>query len=84
MKVYLVGGAVRDQQLGLPVKERDWCVVGATPDDLEHLGYKAVGNDFPVFLHSESGEEYALERTESKTGHAYPGYTVHTSPAGTI
>ncbi len=84
MKVYLVGGAVRDQQLGLPVKERDWCVVGATPDDLEDLGYKAVGNDFPVFLHPESGEEYALARTERKTGTGYHGFTFHTSPEVTI
>jgi tRNA nucleotidyltransferase (CCA-adding enzyme) len=84
MNVYLVGGAVRDQQLGLPVKERDWCVVGATPDDLEHLGYKPVGNDFPVFLHPESGEEYALARTERKTGTGYHGFTFHTSPEVTI
>ncbi len=84
MKVYLVGGAVRDEQLGLPVKERDWCVVGATPDELEGLGYKAVGNDFPVFLHPESGEEYALARTERKTGTGYHGFTFHTSPEVTI
>ncbi len=84
MKVYLVGGAVRDQQLGLPVKERDWCVVGATPDELEGLGYKAVGNDFPVFLHPESAEEYALARTERKTGTGYHGFTFHTSPEVTI
>jgi tRNA nucleotidyltransferase (CCA-adding enzyme) len=84
MDVYLVGGAVRDEQLGLPVKERDWCVVGATPDDLESLGYKPVGNDFPVFLHPESGEEYALARTERKTGAGYHGFTFHTSPEVTI
>jgi len=84
MKVYLVGGAVRDEQLGLPVKERDWCVVGATPYELEGLGYKAVGNDFPVFLHPESGEEYALARTERKTGTGYHGFTFHTSPEVTI
>ncbi len=84
MKVYLVGGAVRDEQLGLPVKERDWCVVGANPDELEGLGYKAVGNDFPVFLHPESGEEYALARTERKTGAGYHGFTFHTSPEVTI
>jgi len=84
MEVYLVGGAVRDEQLGLPVKERDWCVVGATPDDLEGLGYKPVGNDFPVFLHPESGEEYALARTERKTGSGYHGFTFHTSPEVTI
>ena len=84
MEVYLVGGAVRDQQLGLPVRERDWCVVGATPDDLKGLGYKPVGNDFPVFLHPESGEEYALARTERKTGTGYHGFTFHTSPDVTI
>lgn len=80
MEIYLVGGAVRDQQLGLPFKERDWCVVGATPDDLAALGYKPVGNDFPVFLHPDSGEEYALARTERKTGRGYHGFTFHTSP----
>lgn len=84
MEVYLVGGAVRDEQLGLPVKERDWCVVGATPDDLISLGYKPVGNDFPVFLHPESGEEYALARTERKTGSGYHGFTFHTAPDVTI
>jgi len=84
MEVYLVGGAVRDEQLGLAVKERDWCIVGATPDDLKRLGYKAVGNDFPVFLHPESGEEYALARTERKTGSGYHGFTFHTSPEVTI
>ena len=84
MEVYLVGGAVRDEQLGLPVKERDWCVVGATPDELKSLGYKPVGSDFPVFLHPESGEEYALARTERKTGAGYHGFTFHTSPEVTI
>ena len=84
MEVYLVGGAVRDQQLGLPVKERDWCVVGATPDDLRDLGYKPVGNDFPVFLHPETGEEYALARTERKTAAGYHGFAFHTSPDVTI
>jgi len=84
MEVYLVGGAVRDEQLGLPVKERDWCVVGATPDELTDLGYKAVGSDFPVFLHPDTGEEYALARTERKTGTGYHGFTFHTSPEVTI
>ncbi len=84
MEVYLVGGAVRDEQLGLPVKERDWCVVGATPEDLEDLGYKPVGSDFPVFLHPESNEEYALARTERKTGAGYHGFTFHTAPEVTI
>ena len=80
MQVYLVGGAVRDEQLGLPVKERDWCVVGATPDDLLSQGYKQVGKDFPVFLHPETGEEYALARTERKTAAGYHGFAFDTSP----
>ena len=84
MEIYLVGGAVRDELLGLPVNERDWCVVGATPADLENLGYKPVGKDFPVFLHPESGEEYALARTERKSGRGYHGFTFHTSPDVTI
>ncbi|MED5420573.1 MAG: multifunctional CCA tRNA nucleotidyl transferase/2'3'-cyclic phosphodiesterase/2'nucleotidase/phosphatase, partial [Pseudomonadota bacterium] len=67
MEVYLVGGAVRDELLGLPVGERDWCVVGTTPAEMESAGFKPVGKDFPVFLHPDSGEEYALARTERKT-----------------
>ena len=74
MQVYLVGGAVRDEQLGLPVKERDWCVVGATPDQMRELGYRQVGKDFPVFLHPDSNEEYALARTERKTAAGYHGF----------
>ena len=84
MQVYLVGGAVRDEQLGLPVKERDWCVVGATPDELIDDGYKQVGKDFPVFLHPETGEEYALARTERKTAAGYHGFAFDTSPQVTI
>ncbi len=84
MKVYLVGGAVRDEQLGLPVKERDWCVVGATPEELESLGYRRVGREFPVFLHPETGEEYALARTERKTGPGYHGFEFRASPDVTI
>ncbi len=80
MEVYLVGGAVRDEQLGLPVRERDWCVVGATPDELLSKGYRRVGKDFPVFLHPETKEEYALARTERKTGAGYHGFEFHTSP----
>ena len=80
MEVYLVGGAVRDELLGLPVRERDWCVVGATPDTLIDLGYRQVGKDFPVFLHPQSGEEYALARTERKTGTGYHGFSFETSP----
>ena len=84
MQVYLVGGAVRDEQLGLPVSERDWCVVGATPDQLIDDGYKPVGKDFPVFLHPESNEEYALARTERKTAVGYHGFAFDTSPDVTI
>lgn len=81
---YLVGGAVRDQLLGLPVSERDWVVVGATPEQLRSEGYTPVGQDFPVFLHPKSGEEYALARTERKSGVGYGGFTFHTSPDVTL
>lgn len=74
MKTYLVGGAVRDQLIGLPVKDRDWVVVGATPDDMLAKGFKQVGADFPVFLHPETGEEFALARTERKTAAGYRGF----------
>jgi len=84
MQVYLVGGAVRDEQLGLPVKERDWCVVGATPAEMKAAGYKQVGKDFPVFLHPDTGEEYALARTERKTAAGYHGFEFHTDPGVTI
>lgn len=84
MQVYLVGGAVRDERLGLPVKERDWCVVGATPGNLVDAGYRQVGKDFPVFLHPETGEEYALARTERKTAAGYHGFEFDTSPDVTI
>ena len=84
MQVYLVGGAVRDERLGIPVKERDWCVVGATPDTLIAEGYKQVGKDFPVFLHPETAEEYALARTERKTAAGYHGFAFDTSPDVTI
>jgi tRNA nucleotidyltransferase (CCA-adding enzyme) len=84
MQVYLVGGAVRDERLGLPVKERDWCVVGATPADLIDAGYRQVGKDFPVFLHPDTGEEYALARTERKTAAGYHGFDFDTSPDVTI
>ncbi len=84
MQVYLVGGAVRDEQLGIPLKERDWCVVGATPEDLASKGYRQVGKDFPVFLHPETGEEYALARTERKTAPGYHGFAFDTSAQVTI
>ena len=84
MQVYLVGGAVRDERLGLPVRERDWCVVGATPAEMIDAGYKQVGKDFPVFLHPETGEEYALARTERKTAAGYHGFDFDTSPDVTL
>ncbi len=80
MKVYKVGGAIRDRLLGLPVKDCDWVVVGATPEQMESLGYTLVGRDFPVFLHPETHEEYALARTERKVGAGYRGFTVNASP----
>jgi tRNA nucleotidyltransferase (CCA-adding enzyme) len=84
VKVYLVGGAVRDELLGLPVKERDYVVVGSTPEEMERLGYKPVGKDFPVFLHPTTHEEYALARTERKSGRGYKGFTVHAAPDVTL
>ena len=84
MQVYLVGGAVRDEQLGIPHRERDWCVVGASPVELEALGYQRVGKDFPVFLHPETREEYALARTERKTAPGYHGFAFDCSPEVTI
>lgn len=84
MQVYLVGGAVRDRLLGRPVKDRDWVVVGATPETLRAQGYKPVGADFPVFLHPQSGEEYALARTERKQGRGYGGFVFHTGPEVTL
>ncbi|MEE9160267.1 MAG: multifunctional CCA addition/repair protein [Gammaproteobacteria bacterium] len=79
MKIYLVGGAVRDKLLGDPCKDSDWVVVGSTPEEMEAQNFKAVGKDFPVFLHPETKEEYALARTERKTGNGYKGFTFHTS-----
>ena len=84
MKVYVVGGAVRDELLGLPVKDRDHVVVGATPEEMEARGYKPVGKDFPVFLHPRTHEEYALARTERKSGRGYKGFTVHAAPDVTL
>ena len=84
MHTYLVGGAVRDKWLGRPVVDRDHVVVGAHPDELLALGYKPVGKDFPVFLHPQSGEEYALARTERKTGHGYHGFAFHADPSVTL
>ena len=84
MKTYVVGGAVRDQLLGLPVQDRDHVVVGTTPDELIKLGYKPVGKDFPVFLHPKTREEYALARTERKTSPGYRGFVFHTAPDVTL
>ncbi|KAF1023190.1 MAG: Multifunctional CCA protein [Paracidovorax wautersii] len=84
MKIYMVGGAVRDGLLGLPVKDRDWVVVGATPEDLQAQGYLPVGRDFPVFLHPQTREEYALARTERKSGRGYRGFVVHAAPEVTL
>ena len=84
MQIYLVGGAVRDALLGVPVRERDWVVVGARPEDLERAGYKRVGRDFPVFLHPTTREEHALARTERKTGPGYRGFETHYSPDVTL
>lgn len=81
---YLVGGAVRDHLLGLEVHERDWVVVGATPEQMIELGFTPVGRDFPVFLHPSSKQEYALARTERKSGHGYGGFVFHTSPEVTL
>jgi tRNA nucleotidyltransferase (CCA-adding enzyme) len=84
MRAFLVGGAVRDRLLGRPVADRDFVVIGARPEDMLRLGYKPVGKDFPVFLHPDTGEEYALARTERKTGHGYQGFTFHTAPEVTL
>ncbi|RVU76237.1 multifunctional CCA addition/repair protein [Pantoea dispersa] len=84
MKTFLVGGAVRDALLRLPVKDRDWVVVGATPDSMLAQGYQQVGRDFPVFLHPESREEYALARTERKSGNGYTGFVTQFAPDVTL
>ncbi len=84
MQAYIVGGAVRDALLGLPVKDRDWVVVGSTPEEMLAHGFRPVGRDFPVFLHPHSNEEYALARTERKSGHGYTGFVCHASPEVTL
>ncbi len=84
MKIYLVGGAVRDELLGRPIKDRDYVVVGSTPAEMISLGYDQVGADFPVFLHPETREEYALARTERKSGTGYNGFTVNADPSITL
>ncbi|HSV51855.1 MAG TPA: multifunctional CCA addition/repair protein [Burkholderiaceae bacterium] len=84
MQIYLVGGAVRDALLGRPVHDHDWVVVGATPEEMIAQGYLPVGKDFPVFLHPQTREEYALARTERKTARGYHGFAVHTAPNVTL
>jgi tRNA nucleotidyltransferase (CCA-adding enzyme) len=84
VKTYRVGGSVRDELLGRPVTDRDWVVVGATPEALQAAGFKPVGRDFPVFLHPKTREEYALARTERKSGRGYHGFVFHTSPDVTL
>jgi len=84
MKTYLVGGALRDRLLGRPVSDHDWLVVGATPEEMAARGYLPVGRDFPVFLHPQTREEYALARTERKSAPGYRGFTVHASPDVTL
>ena len=84
MIVYQVGGSVRDALLGLPVQDRDWVVVGASPDDMLAQGFRPVGKDFPVFLHPETQEEYALARTERKTGRGHRGFVLHATPDVTL
>lgn len=84
MEIYLVGGAVRDALMGLPIKDRDWVVVGATPEEMLDKGFLPVGKDFPVFLHPHTREEYALARTERKTGRGYRGFRFHADPEVSI
>lgn len=84
MDVYLVGGAVRDQLLGISVHDKDWVVVGSSPEQMLSQGFQTVGKDFPVFLHPKTHEEYALARTERKSGHGYTGFECHFSPDVTI
>ena len=84
MGIYRVGGAVRDQLLGYPHQETDWVVVGSAPEEMVSAGYRPVGKDFPVFLHPETKEEYALARTERKTGPGYHGFVVHADPSVTL
>src|SRR5690606_31911340 len=84
MQFYKVGGAVRDRLLGRPVSDTDWVVVGASAEAMQAQGYRPVGADFPVFLHPQSGEEYALARTERKSGRGYGGFTFYASPEVTL
>jgi tRNA nucleotidyltransferase (CCA-adding enzyme) len=84
MNIYLIGGAVRDKLLGQPPHEKDWVVVGSTPEEMVSLGFKPVGKDFPVFLHPTTHEEYALARTERKTAKGYHGFEFYAAPNVTL
>ena len=84
MKIYLVGGAVRDSLLKIPFEEKDWVVVGSSPEELSEQGYMPVGSQFPVFLHPITKEEYALARTERKSGKGHKGFIFHTDPSVTL
>ncbi|MDR0440351.1 MAG: multifunctional CCA tRNA nucleotidyl transferase/2'3'-cyclic phosphodiesterase/2'nucleotidase/phosphatase, partial [Candidatus Accumulibacter sp.] len=84
MRIFSVGGAVRDELLGLPVRDRDFVVVGASAEEMLAQGFRPVGKDFPVFLHPVTHEEYALARTERKAGHGYKGFVFHASPEVTL
>jgi tRNA nucleotidyltransferase (CCA-adding enzyme) len=84
VKIYRVGGSVRDELLGLPVKDRDYVVVGSDAEEMVRLGFRAVGKDFPVFLHPETNDEYALARTERKTARGYKGFSIHAAPDVTL
>ena len=84
MTIFAVGGAVRDELLGRPVQDRDFVVVGASPEAMLARGFRPVGKDFPVFLHPTTHEEYALARTERKTGRGYQGFAFHASPEVTL
>ena len=84
MKIYRVGGCVRDRLLGLPVNDIDWVVTGATAEQMLDLGYKSIGRDFPVFLHPETKQEYALARSERKTAPGYRGFEISADPSTTI
>jgi len=84
VRTYLVGGAVRDKIMGYPFNEKDWVVTGSTVKDMLNSGFQQVGKDFPVFLHPKTKEEYALARTERKSGHGYHGFDVHAEPSVTL
>ena len=84
LQVFLVGGAVRDELLGIPLTDKDFVVVGSTAEELSKLGFKPVGKDFPVFLHPQTGDEYALARTERKKGQGHQGFVFYTHPSVTL